>query len=102
MSDELKSAWELALEKLKASDEEPVSQLTREQKERIAELRNAHKARIAEREITLEGEIRKAAQRGEFDRIDSLRSQLVDEKRALEAERDEKIEEVRQGKSDPT
>lgn len=97
MSDELKSAWELALEKLEASGEAEIRKLSPEQKEEIAEVRRVYQARIAEREITLQNDIRKAAQAGEFDQVESLRRQLAEEKQALSAEREEKIKQVKEG-----
>jgi len=51
---ELKSAWEIALEKSKKmSGEEPVS-LTPDQREEIAEIRKIFAARIAEAEILIQ------------------------------------------------
>ena len=51
---ELKSAWEIALEKSKKmSGEEPVS-LTSDQREEIAEIRKIFGARIAEAEILIQ------------------------------------------------
>ncbi len=96
MSDELKSAWEIALEKLEAGDQEPVARLTPEQKEEVAEVRRVYKARIAEREIAIQSEIRKAARKGEFERIDGLRGQLAEEKQTLEAECEEKVAKIRE------
>jgi hypothetical protein len=62
---EPKSAYEIAMERLRARDraagvDEP-KKLTPEQKDRIAELRREAKARIAELEIFRSGKIAEAA-----------------------------------------
>ena len=54
-NDEPKSAFELAMEKLKARDQEkgtaPPRKLTGEEKEKIAETRTFYESKLAEREI---------------------------------------------------
>jgi hypothetical protein len=50
---ELKSAWELAMEKTKNVGGEGVVALTADQKREIAEIRKKYEARIAEAEIIL-------------------------------------------------
>lgn len=50
---ELKSAWELAMEKTKNVGGEDVVALTGDQKREIAEIRKKYEARIAEAEIIL-------------------------------------------------
>jgi hypothetical protein len=50
---ELKSAWELALEKTKNVGGEDAVTLTRDQKQEIAEIRKKYEAKIAEAEIIL-------------------------------------------------
>ena len=95
MSDELKSAWELAREKLEAQESDPVQRLSDEQKEQIAELRRRYQARIAETEIGIQSSIRKAAQEGALDKIEGLQKQLVEERRTLQQELEEKVAEVR-------
>ncbi len=96
MSDELKSAWEIALEKMEAEGGQAIQKLTPEQKEEIAEIRRIYQARVAEREIGLQAEIRKAAQEGEFERVEGLRRQLAEEKQALQAQCEEKIQKVKE------
>ena len=51
MSDELKSALELALEKLDDQEDMVVAKLSEGQKQAIAQIRNNYQARIAEEEI---------------------------------------------------
>jgi hypothetical protein len=50
---ELKSAWELALEKTKNVGGEDVVTLTADQKQEIAEIRKKYEAKIAEAEIII-------------------------------------------------
>jgi hypothetical protein len=50
---ELKSAWELAMEKTKNVGGEGVVSLTADQKREIAEIRKKYEAKIAEAEIIL-------------------------------------------------
>jgi len=50
---ELKSAWELAMEKTKNAGEGKAITLTRDQKQEIAEIRKKYEARIAEAEILI-------------------------------------------------
>ena len=94
MSDELKSAWELALEKLQENGS--VRKLTEQQKQQISEIRKKYQARIAEREISLQSQMRKAAQEGALEQVESVQKQLVEERQVLQAEMEEKVEEIRQ------
>jgi len=85
MSDEpLKSAYELAMERLSAQDREAgidkPRPLTDEQKQQIARLRQEHRAKIAELEILLGnkraeagGDSQKLEEVEEHDRIDRER-----------------------------
>ena len=50
---ELKSAWELALEKTKKMGGEDAVTLTADQKQEIAEIRKKYEAKIAEAEIII-------------------------------------------------
>jgi hypothetical protein len=50
---ELKSAWELALEKTKKIGGEDAVTLTADQKQEIAEIRKKYEAKIAEAEIII-------------------------------------------------
>ena len=93
----MKSAYELAMERLGKSA--PLSKLTGEQKQQLAELDSKYAAKIAEREIHLTDEIAKAAHAGDFEKVEQLQQQLVNERKAFQAEREEKKEKVRQGKS---
>ena len=105
MSDERpKSAYEIAMEKLKARDRErgetvPVS-LTDGQKKRIAEIRRVHEARLAEREILHRSEKTKLLSEPEgADKLTALEEEYVRDRRRIEEQRDRAIEAVRRGKA---
>ncbi len=99
MADELKSAWELALEKLDADPDTAARKLTEEQKAEIAELRRQLQAKIAETEIALQSSIRTAVERGDYSEVENIREKLGAEKKRLNAEWERKIEKVRQAGS---
>lgn len=90
-----KSAYELALERLRRKDREAGIEerpLTDTQRERIAELRRVYDARLAEREILHQGELRRAR---DVEQRDQLEEQYQRERERLAAERDQKLEELR-------
>jgi hypothetical protein len=87
----MKSSYELAMERLNKTA--PTVKLTDAQKKQLAELDSQYAAKIAEREIALNGEIAKAAD--DFEKEESLRAQLVNERRKLQAELEEKKEQIR-------
>jgi hypothetical protein len=93
----MKSSYELALARLNKTA--PAIKLTAGQKAQIAELESKFKARIAEREITLKGEITKAASAGDFKMVEQLQQQLVMECKKLRDELEDKRAAARQGKS---
>jgi hypothetical protein len=87
----MKSSYELAMERLNKTA--PATQLTAAQKKQLAELDSKYTAKIAEREIALNGEIARAAD--DVEKEESLREQLVVERRKLQVELEEKKEAVR-------
>ena len=101
MSDgELKSALELALEKLNAQEEVKAEKLTEEQKQVIAEARGKYRARIAELEIHHESKIKQAALAGAYEEVELLRNQLLQEKSRLNREMEKEVEKLRNSGSD--
>jgi len=89
----MKSAYELAMERLEASS--PGRHLTGEQKERIAALEAKCRADIAAKELLLRGEMAKAEAAGQPDEVAQLQRQLADEIRRCEEKRDREKEAVR-------
>jgi hypothetical protein len=92
----MKTAYELAMERL--SKTAPAVKLTAEQKRQLAELESLCKAKIAERELSSRDEISKAAETGDGDKVAELEKQLVNERKKLQAELEEKKEQVRHTK----
>jgi hypothetical protein len=91
----MKSAYELAMERLEAKD--PGVLLTEEQKARIAEIEAKCKADIAAKELLLQGEMAKATAAGSCEEIAQIRRQLADEVRRFEEKRDREKDAVRRG-----
>ena len=89
----MKSAYELAMERLNKAS--PTVKLTDAQKKQLAELDSKYAAKIAEREIALKDEITKAAASGEFEKSEQLEQQLLNERKKLQAELEEKKEALR-------
>jgi rRNA maturation endonuclease Nob1 len=96
MSDDApKSAYELAMERLRKKDADAGVESkppTDEQRQAIAEVRRVYEARLAEREILFQSELRKIQ--------DPEAAQVLDEdyrrdRDRLNGERDRKIEEIR-------
>jgi hypothetical protein len=87
----MKSSYELAMERLNKTA--PTAKITALQKKQLAELDAKYTAKIAEREIALNGEIAKAAD--DFAKEESLREQLVTERKKLQAELEGKKEQIR-------
>ena len=96
MSDEqLKSAFDLAMERFKKKDAEAgvvYQPLTDEQKAAIAELRSQYQARIAELEILHRGQTAGMMDPAERELAEA---QYRQERGRLERERDSKIERTR-------
>lgn len=92
----MKSAYELAMERLNKSA--PVVKLTPAQKKELAELDSRYAAKVAEREIGLKDEISQLSARGEFDKAAEMEKQLGIERKALQADLEEKKEQVRVGR----
>lgn len=88
----MKTAYELAMERLSKSG--PAAKLSDAQKNELAELDAKYAAKIAEREIALNTEIAKAA--GDFAKEESLREQLITDRKKLQAELEDKKEQVRE------
>ena len=89
----MKTAYELAMERL--GKNAPVARLTANQKKQLAELDSKYAAKVAEREISLQDAIAKAAGAGEFEKVDELKQRLINERKAIQAELQDKKEQIR-------
>jgi hypothetical protein len=95
-SDGPKSAYELAMERLRQKDREAGVEerpLTEKQKAAIAEARQVYQARMAEREILHRDALHKAQTREE---VEKLESELARDRDRLASDRDRKIAEIKQ------
>jgi hypothetical protein len=92
----MKTSYELAMERLNKTA--PAVKLTAAQKKQMAELDSKYAAKIAEREISLKDEIVKAIDAGSSEKREQIQQQLVNERKSLQSELEEKKERVRQGK----
>ena len=96
MADGPKSAYELAMERLRQKDREAGVEerpLSDAQKTAIAEARQVYQARMAEREILHRDAMRKAQTREE---VEKLESELTRDRDRLASDRDRKIAEIKQ------
>ena len=87
-----KSAYEIAMAKLRARDGFEEKPLTNDQKAEIAEIRSRYRAKIAELEISHESKLAAATSHEE---LENLRAELHREKERLNGEMEKKVEEVR-------
>lgn len=94
----MKSAYELAMERLAKSDPDAGVQLTPEKKARLAELDLIYKGKIAEREIFLKKRLDEALAEGALAEANKIGDELVSERARLEEEREDEKERVRRAK----
>ncbi len=102
MADErpLKSAYELAMERLRQKDEDEgvaaSKPLDAEQKERISELRRDARAKLAEMEILHRKDL--AAAGGDPEKVKDLEEKYVTDRARVERRLEDEIEKVRRGR----
>lgn len=106
--EKIKSAIELALEKTERIGREARAEkvsLTEEMRKEIDNAEKEYQARIAEKDIMLQAELRKLHQShhpAEAEQLAAvLRTRFGDEKRALQEDRNRKIEEIRKRGAPP-
>ena len=93
----MKSAYELAMERLAKSD--PASApLTPEQKSRLAEIDRVYKGKLAEREIFLKKQLHEALVAQKFEDIEKIKQQLASEKARFDEDCEAVKERVRKGR----
>lgn len=92
----MKTAYELAMERLGKTA--PTIKLTAQQKQRLAELDSQYAAKTAEREISLKDEMAKISAAGDIEKVETLQQQLVNERKKLQTELEEKKERIRREK----
>ena len=94
----MKSAYELAMERLSKSDPDAGKKLTPEKKARLAEIDLIYKGKIAEREIFLKKRLDEVLAEGKFDEVEKIRTQLAGERARLEEDREAEKDAVRRGR----
>ena len=94
----MKSAYELAMERLAKSDPDASRPLTSEKKGRLAEIDRVYKGKLAEREIFLKKQLNEAYAARNAEEVDKIQKQLGSERARLEEEREEEKERVRKKK----
>jgi len=93
----MKSAYELAMEKLKSEAPDDVVALSDEQRDALAEIDKRFKAKTAEREIFLTKLLSEVLAKGNSEEAELIGRQLSDEKTRLNEEMDAAKEKVRKG-----
>jgi hypothetical protein len=94
----MKSAYELAMERLAKSDPGANKPVSAEQKARLAEIDRVYKGKLAEREIFLKKQLNEAQAAHKMEEIEKLQQQLASERARIEEEREEEKNRVRRGK----
>jgi hypothetical protein len=88
----MKSAYELAMERLNKKDPKASTPLTEVQKKQIAEIDSLYKSKIAEKELFLKPKIQEAKLQGDLTASESLEKQLRTEindlREKMEAEKE--------------
>lgn len=91
----MKSAYELAMERLAKSDPSANKPLSAGQKTRLAEIDLVYKGKLAEREIFLQKQLNETLAAGNADEAGKIKAQLAGERTRLEEEREAEKERVR-------
>ena len=94
----MKSAYELAMERLAQSDPASGAKLTPAKKNQLAEIDLVYKGKIAEREIFLKRRLNEALAAGSLDESEKIRTEMAHERARLEEDREDEKESVRRGK----
>ena len=91
----MKSAYELAMERLNTSDPDSVNPLTEQQKKELYEIDQRYKAKKAERELFLNKQLEEALLKGDNEEAANISKQITNEKLRLEDEREDEKNKVR-------
>jgi hypothetical protein len=94
----MKSAYELAMERLAKSDPNSDRPLTPQQKDRLAEIDRIYQGKLAEREIFLKKQLNDALADQKADEVQKIKQQIASERSRIEEEREEEKERVRRAK----
>ena len=91
----MKSAYELAMERLAKSDPSSSKPLDAAKKAKLAEIDKVYQGKLAEREIFLKQQLETALADGKAEEVEKVRKQIASERARLEEDRDAEKERVR-------
>ena len=94
----MKSAYELAMERLKKQDPDSGRKLTESQKKQIAEIDSLYKSKIAENEILMKPKILEARRAGDETGACELERRFAEDLRKLREQSEREKEKVRKQK----
>ena len=97
----MKSAYELAMERLRLSDPDAAAPLTPEQKERLAEIDRVYQGKTAEQKIFLKKQLNDLLAASNWEEAEKVKKQLASEKARLAEEKEAEKEKVRQARASP-
>ena len=92
----MKSAYELAMERLAKSDPEARRPLRPEEKKRLAEIDRLYQAKMAERDIFLKQQLNQAYAAQNAEEVGKIQREIASERTRLEEEREAEKNKVRQ------
>ena len=92
----MKTAYELAMERLEKESPSSGKKLTDDQKQRLGQMDEECKSKIAERRIMFDKEIRDLQMQGKFDEVEKAREAFTDEIKKLEEDKETKKNKIRQ------
>jgi hypothetical protein len=95
----MKSAYELAMERLSKSDPAASRPATPALRARLAEIDLLYKGKVAEREIFLKQQLEQALASGNADEVDKIRKQIASERARIEEDRESEKDRARSGKT---
>lgn len=93
----MKSSYELAMERLAASDPDSVRELSDAQKAALGAVSDKYRAKRAEREVFLKGKIAAARISGDISELERIERQLRDELATLEEDEAREKDRIRNG-----
>jgi hypothetical protein len=91
----MKSAYELAMERLRAADPDAGAPLTPAQKARLAEIDRLYQSKTAEREIFLKKQLDDLLAASNWEEVEKIKQQLAGERARLEEEKEAEKEKAR-------
>jgi hypothetical protein len=95
----MKSAYELAMERLSKSDPGAPRALTAAQREKLAEIDRVYTARLAERDIFLRQRLEQARSGTDAEAVEKIRKEIASERTRIDGERESEKDRVRGAKA---